>query len=465
MRLLHAARLSQDTGESQTGIDSRDKQVQQWAAANGHTIIHTAADKKSGTVQPWNRPSLKPWVTEPQKIALYDGIVAAEFDRLSRGDKMSTNEIEKWAHDHGKMLITVDGLVFPSEGMEGAIWDFKARQSHQEWLNTSKRYKRMQGHLRDSNFLVGKPAWFMQVAEKDNHKTLVPHPVNAEWARKAIERYLAGESYRQICKWLDCEGVKTVTGGTWSPVSLGQLLRNESLIGRRKDSSGKTILKHDPIISRETWDRLQAMLDQKASRKGVAPKQSAMLTSIAVCSLCGGPMYRIGSSYKLASGQTAKKEYYRCHGTDRDPSTCGLMVSLTTLDAWVSDRIMAAYGAVLMTETVVIPGEGYTEEIAELERDIRELDLDDPQYDSRFASLRAERSRLKALPNRPTRTEKRETGKTIAQEWEALAEADRRPWMLGRFKVIVGKPVSESQLMLDSEHEIEMMPSPFRVAG
>src|ERR1700685_271912 len=105
MRVLVAARLSR-LAPGQTGLDSQDRESRAWCEGNGHEVLGVPADHKSGTVAPWDRPNLTPWVTEPDKIKLYDAIVGYSFDRLSRGDKQNTNAIEAWAHQHGKQLLT-----------------------------------------------------------------------------------------------------------------------------------------------------------------------------------------------------------------------------------------------------------------------------------------------------------------------------------------------------------------------
>jgi len=140
------------------------------------------------------------------------------------------------------------------------------------------------------------------------------------------------------------------------------------------------------------------------------------------------------------------------------------MVSLPELDAFVSQQIDGIYGHHPVYELVTVPGDGREDEIAELERDIRELDLDDPDYDRKLSQLRTERSRLKTLPAAPGRTEKRATGRTMRQEWAELdSDAERRDWLLKRaIKVEVHKPVSDSRVMLDSQYEIELLPIPGR---
>lgn len=126
--------------------------------------MHVSADHKSGTTQPWHRPDLKPWVTDPEKMAMYDAVVAYRLDRLSRGDNESTNAIEEWARANGKQLLTVDGLVYPCEGTDGIRWDVTKRIAHQEWLGYSEKYRRMQAYLRSQGALVGRPGYGYQVA-------------------------------------------------------------------------------------------------------------------------------------------------------------------------------------------------------------------------------------------------------------------------------------------------------------
>jgi len=55
----------------------------------------------------WARPNLKPWVTEPDKLVQYDGIVAYKSDRLSRAEWSDEIQIRLWAQEHGKELFSV----------------------------------------------------------------------------------------------------------------------------------------------------------------------------------------------------------------------------------------------------------------------------------------------------------------------------------------------------------------------
>jgi hypothetical protein len=78
MRVIVAARLSQlqRDGSEGIGLDTQDTRSRNWAEREGHDVLAVVADTRSGTVAPWDRRNLRPWVTDPERIAQYDAIVA-----------------------------------------------------------------------------------------------------------------------------------------------------------------------------------------------------------------------------------------------------------------------------------------------------------------------------------------------------------------------------------------------------
>jgi DNA invertase Pin-like site-specific DNA recombinase len=254
-------------------------------------------------------------------------------------------------------------------------------------------------------------------------KTLVPVNAEAEAIRQATARYLAGDSLRAVAAWLDSKGIKPRYGGRWSPVSVSKVFRNESLTGRRTDRQGHTVLTHKAILDRATWDKLQAELDRKATRKGVMPSGTAMLTGVAVCGHCGGPMYRI------QGGRGGRFVYYRCHGNARDTSTCKNMVPLAELDAWVDGQMRSSMGHV--TGVTVVPGDGRIAEIERVERDLRNLDFDAPSFPNRQAALLAERKDLMSRPRQAAQVVEEIAPFTVGDLWFLMNPAQRREYLLG----------------------------------
>src|ERR1700730_186451 len=96
VRALIAARLSklQRGGQQGIGIETQDEKSRSFCEREGMTVVGVVADTKSGTVAPWDRKNLKPWVTEPEKMAMYDAVVAYKTDRWSRGTQEDFTRIE-----------------------------------------------------------------------------------------------------------------------------------------------------------------------------------------------------------------------------------------------------------------------------------------------------------------------------------------------------------------------------------
>jgi hypothetical protein len=121
--------------------------------------------------------------------------------------------------------------------------------------------------------------------------------------------YLGGKPLIELCAWLDEQGMPPRTIDHWTRSSLAKLFKNETPAGRRKDGAGRTQLRVPAILDRDTGQSLQDEMERKARRRGVAPRDTALLTGVHVCNHCSGPMYRhVGTR----NGIERKHAYYRC---------------------------------------------------------------------------------------------------------------------------------------------------------
>lgn len=374
------------------------------------------------------------------RAGLYQVLVIWHSDRLERRPGKALLDVLAEFSAAGVRVESVSEPALGQLDFGGQVLTFiSGLMNHEKSRHLADQVRTAHDKIRANGGVTGKAPYGFGITGEKYAKVMAPDPAEAAFIRAAAERYLSGESLRKVCAWLDDEGAAPRAGTSWSPVSLSQVFRNESLIGRRMsepDEHGRrrTLLKHDPILDKGTWDRLQAELDRKANRIGIAPKQTALLTGIAVCAKCGGPMYRIWSG----SGNQARTAYYRCHGTDRQPSKCRNMVRVSELDAWTDEQLGGNGGFVI--ETVVTPGRGHADEIAETERDLRELDYDEPGFLDRQAALLAERARLRALPSEPARVEEQVAPYAVGDLWRSLDPAGRRAYLLAsEIKVVVSK--------------------------
>ena len=105
-------------------------------------------------------------------------------------------------------------------------------------------------------------------------------PEEAEIVSMIFDLYVQGNGVRKIKKYLESHGIKTVTGKSeWSTSTIDRMLSNEKyvgqvlmqksyvpdfLTGKKEKNRGQLEMylvenAHEPIIDRETFDRVQEM--------------------------------------------------------------------------------------------------------------------------------------------------------------------------------------------------------------
>ncbi len=222
MRVIIAARLSvgKKGGQQGGGIETQDKLAREWAERNRHTVVATVADTKSGTVAPMDRKNLGPWVTYPELMSQYDGIVAFKMDRLSRAGWKDEVQIRLWAEANGKTLLIVDGPQWPPRDQgDRMLWDFLAGQARAEWESIVERTGRERTRLWELGSYVGKPTFAYKLVGPYEGKELAvidgTDPGETDltyYAEQFYLRCIGGDSYASISRWITDKGIPALAG-------------------------------------------------------------------------------------------------------------------------------------------------------------------------------------------------------------------------------------------------------------
>src|SRR5262249_33230793 len=103
-------------------------------------------------------------------------------------------------------------------------------------------------------------------------------------------RYLAGESAHAIAEDLNDRGVPLPTGAEWTYIRVRRMLTNPAYAGLRV-YRGEVIgdAGWEPILDRRPFDALMAKFEPRRGRRGGDVRH--LLSGIARCGRCGGPMY------------------------------------------------------------------------------------------------------------------------------------------------------------------------------
>ncbi len=129
-----------------------------------------------------------------------------------------------------------------------------------------------------------------------------PDPVEAAIVQEIARRFLAGESVTALCRELNERGVPSphseaklardgVSTKGWGATTIRQLLTNPTMIAKRVER-GEIVRdgKWDAILDDETFARCEAKYADPARRRTRERTETRLLSGIAKCGVCGGPM-------------------------------------------------------------------------------------------------------------------------------------------------------------------------------
>lgn len=163
-----------------------------------------------------------------------------------------------------------------------------------------------------------------------------PDPVTSLILVEMYERFLAGATFYSLICWMNSNGIRTDAGSMWSANTLIRIMDSGFAAGFIPWHGQLHQGIHKPLIEPEIWQQYQ---DARASRRRIAPRTKAtkyLLTGMAICGACGGPMQGNPQADKSAGS-------YRCGvSKTRGPDACsGTYVSVKLADAKIFEWLQS----------------------------------------------------------------------------------------------------------------------------
>lgn len=337
------ARISRDTEGKALGVQRQEALCRELAERKGWPVAQVYSDNSISATNGDARPAYERMMTDI-KCGTIDAVLCVDLDRLTRRVKELETFIEL-ADEHGTALANVSGdtdLSTTDGRMNARIRGVVAAQESER---KADRIRRQKAQLAEAGGWSGGPRPYGYEPTRDDagRSTLDIVDVEASIIREAAQRALADESIRSICADLNEREVTTTRGNQWRSSTLQRVLISPTIAGlsvHQGEVVGDALWKG--IIDRETHERLVAKVSP--SKRAGRPA-THLLSGIATCGRCGGPLYH-APRYNRAGSR------YRCYsGPSRKPDACGrLSVTAEPVEDIVRDRLIDALAGEALAE-------------------------------------------------------------------------------------------------------------------
>ncbi|MFD5555382.1 recombinase family protein [Streptomyces sp. NPDC127068] len=489
LRGVRCVRLSVLTDE--TTSPERQREADDRAAAelgitfdNGEALREAVdLDVSASKVTPFDRPELGAWLARP---AEFDALVWWRFDRAIRS-MADMHDLAKWARTHRKMLVFAEGigggrLVFDFRNPMDPMAEFQmmmfAFAAQVEAQSISDRVSGAMAAIRKMALRWrggGKPPYGYMPAPMPAEyggvgHTLVQDPDAVDIILRIIRELLEGATVSAVAARLNADEVPSPrdhwaakmkrekggkTGGAkgthvvrdvfkWTPAVLKRMLRNPVLLGWKmhkgkpvRDDQGNPVMATEsPILTREEFDRIGALLDSRTVETRERSDTDALLLRVIHCDSCGGRMYLSGPTANGASVNAS----YKCNFHSRG-ETCEAPAHVRGdwADEYVTAEFLRLVGSAQTQHVVELPGYDPEPELRATLAEFSEHQEQQGRQKSRHAR-QAWQERADALDTRIAELESREktepqrvvtpTGRTFADEWAAADTAGRRAMLV-----------------------------------
>lgn len=272
----------------------------------------------------------------------FDVILVHKFDRFARNREDSVVYKSLLRSELGIQVVSItenigdDKMGIIMESMLEAMAEYYS-------LNLSDEVKKGMSEKAKKGGVQTKPSFGYKV----ENNQFIPDENEATYVKEIFNRFVSGEPYGSIARWLNSIGMHTHRGNKFEQRTVQYIIGNPVYIGTlRWTPSGKvdrnkpapdTIFlenQHEPIINKEIWDAAQEKRQKllSAQRKYMKDTEhkSFWLSGLLVCDNCGHTLGRSG-------------KYLQCCGYAKSICNVSHCISVTHAEELVIERLKSDY--------------------------------------------------------------------------------------------------------------------------
>lgn len=374
LRLLGIVRVSKER-DAMISPENQEFKIISCAEANGYVLAPAPNGERFmyGIDESGSQRKSKWWAKLDQAIELveageYDGIIMWKFSRAGRNRLRWNIAVDRIESAGGVLISATEDFDVTTaagrlgRGISAEFNAFHADMIGEGWVEAHER------RVRNGRPHSGRPKWgyvYDRAAKLHVPATVenidrllaedpefVEAPASGPVLAAMYERYIAGESFYSLARWLNDHGWRTTSDGHWSDDGVRRVLDQGFASGRfmfRKELHPGV---HEPLIDEETW---QAYLDARGARRQLPARTERsvyLLSGLIRCTRCGGKMVAsyVNPGMRLshrAKGRAEGKMYsagrprhvYRCQWGKRTGRCRGGSIRMHIVEEFVRDYV------------------------------------------------------------------------------------------------------------------------------
>jgi site-specific DNA recombinase len=282
---------AEQRGELET-LSKHRRTLLQFAKERNLTIVMIREELVSGeSIE--GRPEMKALLSEV-KAGMYSGVLVMDIDRLGRGKLQDQGEILDAFKESGTKIITPRKTYDLNDEMDEEFSEFETFMARKELKIINRRLQR--GRVRsveDGNYIGTYAPYGYEIKYDGKERLLVPHPDQAPVVKMIFELYLKGLGGHKIAHRLNELGYRSATDIEWGMASVMSCIKNPVYSGilRWNTKDGRIFRngKHEPLVSEETYAKVQEILQRK-THVPYNLRITNPLAGLIICQYCGSRM-------------------------------------------------------------------------------------------------------------------------------------------------------------------------------
>ncbi len=279
---------SKEQEETGYSLPAQEKFLREYADKQGLEVakVFAISESAAGKVQ---RKTFNEMIEYVRKKNICS-IVVETTDRLTRNFS-DVPIIDAWimeSEEH-QVHLAKEGCVLhnASRSHEWFMWRVKVATAEYYVRLLSENVKKGQKEKLAQGWIPTKPPIGYKTVGETGHKIHIIDERVAPLVRKMFELYATGgHSVKTLAKKMYDEGLRSLKGNKLTNSRIHSLLRDPFYIGKIRWNGEIKDGKHEPLISKELFDKVQAMLDRKNTPK--YRKHSYLFQGLIRCAGCNG---------------------------------------------------------------------------------------------------------------------------------------------------------------------------------